>query len=184
MDASSAAAMLASLQASLDSGPAQERLRIPLWPGAEHPQLQVFDAACPPMHRRAAVIVFRGGSYRINNGSGEGCAAYFAERGVVGIEAEYRTVEGPGACAIDKDSGPLFPRPLQDAARAIRLVRQKASELNIDPNRIGVVGFSAGGHLAAIMSTGELPCQEATEEDLVLCLSSCVARPSCCQHLI
>src|SRR6185295_7666100 len=49
---------------------------------------------------------------------------------------------------IDKSIGPL-----QDAQRAIQLVRQNAAKWNIDPNRIGIMGFSAGGHLAATAST-------------------------------
>ena len=50
-----------------------------------------------------------------------------------------------------KDQPPVGP--LQDAQRALSLVRSKAKELNLDPNRIGVLGFSAGGHLAASSST-------------------------------
>lgn len=110
------------------------------------------------------MVVFRGGGYRIHNGSGEGCAQYFADRGVLGVEVEYRTVEGPGDCA----EGPgIFPKPFHDVARAVRLVRSMATELGVDPNRIGVTGFSAGGHLAAMLCGGEnLPCQEAMEDDL------------------
>lgn len=47
----------------------------------------------------------------------------------------------------------LFPVPLQDGLRAIRFVRSKASQFSVDPDRIGVIGFSAGGHLAAMLST-------------------------------
>jgi len=112
------------------------------------------------------MVVFRGGGYRINNGSGVGCAEFFAERGLLGVEAEYRTVEGPGASAAGGE-GPLFPKPLQDAARAVRLLRHRAVEFGIDPNRIGVAGFSAGGHLATMLCREELPCQEAVEDDLV-----------------
>jgi acetyl esterase/lipase len=51
--------------------------------------------------------------------------------------------------------GPRYhhPAPLQDAARAIRLVRARAAEWKIDPQRIGILGFSAGGHLASTIGT-------------------------------
>jgi len=138
---------------------------MPLWPGREYANMQLFQATAPPMHRCAAMLIFRGGGYRINNGSGDGCAEFLASRGVMGIEVFYRTTEGPGACAVGSE-GSLFPKPLHDAVRAIRLVRHKAREFNVDPNRIGVVGFSAGGHLAALLCGSELPYPEAEEEDL------------------
>lgn len=116
------------------------------------------------MHAAAAMVVFQGGGYRINNGSGAGCAEFFADRGFLGVEVEYRTVEGPGECAVAANT-PLYPLPFQDGARAMRLIRQRAAELGIDPNRIGVTGFSAGGHLAAILCGETLPC-EAEEDDL------------------
>lgn len=142
---------------------------IPLWAGREHPRMIVWalsSFACPPMHRIAAMLVFRGGAYRTNNGSGAGCAEFFSSRGILGVEVEYRTKEGPGECAVRDEEGPLFPRPVQDGARAVRIVRHMAAGLGVDPNRIGVSGFSAGGHLAALLCGSELPCQEAEEEDL------------------
>ena len=48
---------------------------------------------------------------------------------------------------------PRWAAPLQDAQRAVGMVRQRAGELGVDPKRIGVLGFSAGGHLAAAVST-------------------------------
>src|SRR5262249_28108480 len=51
--------------------------------------------------------------------------------------------------------GPRYhhPAPLLDAARAIRLIRSRAAEWHVDPNRIGILGFSAGGHVAATIGT-------------------------------
>jgi acetyl esterase/lipase len=62
---------------------------------------------------------------------------------MVGIEVEYAT----------RSSGEAYPRNYADAARAVRLVRAHAAEWGIDPARIGVMGFSAGGHLASLLST-------------------------------
>lgn len=127
------------------------------------------------MHRMAAMVVFRGGGYRINNGSGAGAAQFFADRGMVGVEVEYRTEQGPGPCA--EGPGPLYPKPLQDAARAVRLLRSRAADFGLDPNRIGVTGFSAGGHLASLLCGRELPCEEAAEDDLAQEVS---CRPDVC----
>lgn len=65
---------------------------------------------------------------------------------MVGVVVKYR-VSGTGN-ALGK-----FPGPLLDARQALRTVRKNASSLGIDPLRIGVMGFSAGGHLAAMAST-------------------------------
>ena len=67
-------------------------------------------------------------------------------RGVTAFVLKYRIVT--------KDRpGPLHPAPLEDAQRAIRLVRAKAKDYGIDPKRIGIWGFSAGGHLASSAAT-------------------------------
>ena len=63
--------------------------------------------------------------------------------GVTGIILKYRVPRRP-----DEPKGEPARRPLQDAQRAVSLVRSKAKEWGIDPERIGIVGFSAGGHLA------------------------------------
>ena len=59
----------------------------------------------------------------------------------------------PGAAPPDEPKGEPARRPLQDAQRAVSLVRSKAKEWGIDPDRIGMVGFSAGGHLAVATAT-------------------------------
>lgn len=105
----------------------------------------------------AAVIVFPGGGYRklavVLEGS-EICE-WLASIGVTGILLKYRVPDsGPhhdDDCDCQKD--PVKPLALQDAQRAIGLVRFNAKEWNIDPSKIGVMGFSAGGHLVADVST-------------------------------
>ncbi|MHB1674431.1 MAG: alpha/beta hydrolase [Acidobacteriaceae bacterium] len=95
----------------------------------------------------AAVVVFPGGGYRILAIDLEGTEVcrWLNSIGVNCILLKYRV----------PDSGP-YPQSdaaLQDAQRALGMVRLHASEWHIDPNRVGVLGFSAGGHLAAALST-------------------------------
>ncbi len=77
--------------------------------------------------------------------------AWLTSRGITCILSKYRVpasnhyYNAECDCAVTPD----VPRALQDAQRTIRLVRSKASELNIDPDKIGVMGFSAGGYLVA-----------------------------------
>ncbi|MBS1654749.1 MAG: alpha/beta hydrolase [Bacteroidetes bacterium] len=95
-----------------------------------------------------AVIICPGGGYSILAASHEGSdvAKLFNEWGIVAFVLKYRLPDD--AIMIDKSIGPL-----QDAQRAIQMVRQNAAKWNIDPSRIGIMGFSAGGHLASTAST-------------------------------
>jgi acetyl esterase/lipase len=79
---------------------------------------------------------------------GEEVAAWLNSIGVTGIILKYRVPRRP-----DEPKGEPARRPLQDAQRAVSLVRSKASEWGIHPERIGIVGFSAGGHLAIATAT-------------------------------
>jgi cytidylate kinase len=128
--------------------------RIPLWAGpAPHshgsapddiPTLTLFlpkkSAAPTP-----AVIVCPGGGYEHLAGDYEGGhnARFFQEKGVAAFVLKYRL----------PIHGYRHPVPLLDAQRAIRLVRSRAAEWNIDPTKIGIMGFSAGGHLASTVIT-------------------------------
>ena len=80
---------------------------------------------------------------------GEEVAAWLNSLGVTGIILKYRVPRRP-----DEPKGEPARRPLQDAQRAVSLVRSKADQWGIDPQRIGMVGFSAGGHLALATATG------------------------------
>jgi acetyl esterase/lipase len=95
----------------------------------------------------AAVVVFPGGGYRILAIDLEGTEVcdWLNEAGIACVLLKYRV----------PDTGPYpkSPAALQDAQRAMGLVRQHAAEWKIDPKRIGVLGFSAGAHLAAALST-------------------------------
>jgi acetyl esterase/lipase len=79
---------------------------------------------------------------------GEEVAAWLNSLGVTGIILKYRVPRRPGEPEIEPAR-----RPLQDAQRAVSLVRSKAKEWRIDPERIGIIGFSAGGHLAISTAT-------------------------------
>jgi acetyl esterase/lipase len=79
---------------------------------------------------------------------GEEVAQWANSIGVTGIILKYRVPRRP-----DEPRGQPARRPVQDAQRAVSLVRSRAAEWNIDPERIGLVGFSAGGHLAIAAAT-------------------------------
>ncbi len=104
-----------------------------------------------------AILVFPGGGYNklaIDLEGSEICE-WLTSIGVTGILLKYRVpASGPHYdkdCHCEKD--PIKPLALQDAQRAMSLVRTQAKEWNIDPDKIGVMGFSAGGHLVADVST-------------------------------
>jgi acetyl esterase/lipase len=80
---------------------------------------------------------------------GEEVAAWLQSLGVTGIILKYRVPR-----RTDEPKGEPARRPLQDAQRAVSLVRSKARDWGIDPRRIGMIGFSAGGHLAIATATG------------------------------
>ena len=94
---------------------------------------------------RAAVVICPGGGYARLAMEHEGTqvAEWFQARGIAAFVLKYRCGGGDNR----------YPVPQQDAFRALRLVRSRASEWNVDPDKIGVMGFSAGGHLASSVAT-------------------------------
>lgn len=95
-----------------------------------------------------AVVICPGGGYWILAYDLEGTdiAKYLNSIGVAGIVLKYR-LPTYGNCVIP------YKAPLMDAQRAMRLVRANAKDWNIDPAKIGIMGFSAGGHLASTLGT-------------------------------
>ena len=89
-----------------------------------------------------AILIFPGGGYtRRAPHEGKNYAEYFVKQGVLAAVVEYRVYPH------------LFPAPLQDAQRAIQILRYNANRYGIDKNKIAVMGSSAGGHLAATLAT-------------------------------
>jgi len=123
---------------------------MPLWDtppanttATNQPTLTLFLPQ-PGRSNGTAVIVVPGGAYRglAINLEGRQVADWFTARGVTAFVLTYR---------LGADN--LYPIPLQDAQRAVRLVRSLAPKYKLAPNRIGFLGFSAGGHLAAMTGT-------------------------------
>jgi acetyl esterase/lipase len=135
---------------------AAEPKEIPLWgekiPGPTStdakniPTLTIWLAEKP---NGTAVVVCPGGGYsgRATDHEGKQVAEWLNARGVHAFVLRYRTVnEG-------KVTPSLEPGPMLDVQRAIRMVRTNAKDYGIDPKKIGVWGFSAGGHLASTAAT-------------------------------
>ena len=113
----------------------------------QNPTLEVFL----PSKKTAtgqAVVICPGGGYSILAYDWEGIdiAKWYNAQGIAAVVLKYR---------LPKSSTLIKPEiaPLQDAQKAIRLVRHHAKKWNIDPGQVGVMGFSAGGHLASTLGT-------------------------------
>ena len=111
------------------------------------PTITVYPAPKEKAHG-GAVLVCPGGGYHILALDLEGTEVCerLNEMGFTAILLKYRVPRRPG---LDKHAAPL-----QDAQRAMGIIRQNALKWNIDSQRVGILGFSAGGHLAAVTSTG------------------------------
>jgi acetyl esterase/lipase len=135
------------------SGLAVEPVSIKLWrdgaPGTpatkpeDEPVLIVKTPAAPAT--KTAVIIIPGGGYGIVMMSYEGVDVgdWLSSFGVTAFVLKYRM----------HGTGHMHPVPMVDGKRAVRTVRARAAEWKIDPSRIGVLGFSAGGHLASTLGT-------------------------------
>ena len=141
--------LLAHLTAIGQEAPAPPE-RVSLW--ANHApigggEFQAADATIT-VHRAAkpngaAFIICPGGGYGglVTGAEGHGIAEWLNAHGITGVVLEYRLPKGNAFV------------PLLDAQRAIRTVRSRAAQWSIDPKRIGIIGFSAGGHLASTAGT-------------------------------
>lgn len=135
------------LAGSLSAEGVSQGTPIKLWPeGVEYhgiePLLEIFLPA-PEKAIGTAVVICPGGGYArlALDHEGREIARKFNENGIAAFVLHYRHKEDP------------YPAPLLDVQRAIRMVRFEAKEFGIDPNSVGVMGFSAGGHLASMAGT-------------------------------
>ena len=134
------------------SAMAGEPLRLVIWPdaaplgdGKSEPVKVPITVHLPEASRATgtAMVICPGGGYggRVVEGEGHGIARWLNTHGIAGVVLEYRLPAGN------------YHRPMLDAQRAIRVVRSHATEWQLDPRRIGIIGFSAGGHLASTAGT-------------------------------
>ncbi len=130
-----------------------ENVRVSTTP---RPQKEVFNVSTPTLEiyrpakdkdTGAAIIVMPGGGFGVlkMDYEGEDCAAWLSTMGVTGIALKYRVPQRPNMAR--------YMAPAQDAQRAVSLVRSQAVTLGIKPDRIGLMGFSAGGISAVVAAT-------------------------------
>ena len=113
------------------------------------PALAVYRPAADKNAGTAMVICPGGGYWDLYwELEGEEVAAWLTSQGITAVILKYRCPRRPGDARGEPPLGPQI-----DAQRAIRIVRSRAAEWGIDPKRIGIVGFSAGGHLAVATAT-------------------------------
>lgn len=125
-------------------------VRMPLWPGSApvgngetETNNVVITIHHPDQPSGTAIVICPGGGYGglVTGAEGHGIAKWLNEHGITGVVLEYRLPAGR----------PFVP--LLDAQRAIRTVRANAQAWGLKPDRIGIIGFSAGGHLASTAGT-------------------------------
>jgi acetyl esterase/lipase len=121
------------------------------------PTLTVFEPQ-PGHENGSAVVVLPGGAYMhlAANLEGRQVADWFTARGFHAFVLSYRL----------SSNGYLLPVPLLDARRAVQMVRARALDYAIATNRIVIIGFSAGGHLAALASTQPVPGNREAEDPI------------------
>jgi len=156
--------------------PSQGHTQTPLWPGAV-PGVQsvpgpetlsqggVTNVTRPTMtvygptgrNTGAAIVVFPGGGFQMLAIDLEGTEVcdWLTSRGVTCVLLKYRVPSAPYVwqCDCRPHNRSISTPSLQDAQRTLRLVRAHAADLGLDPHRLGVLGFSAGGYLVAEIST-------------------------------
>ncbi len=145
--------ILAALMAALPLAHAETKPPVPLWPdgapgalGKEDKDIPTLQAYLPDPAKAtgASIVICPGGGYGgLAPHEGNDYALWLNDHGVAGFVLKYRL----------GSAGYRHPAMLNDAARAIRTVRARAGEWGVDPKRVGVMGSSAGGHLASTILT-------------------------------
>ncbi|MGZ0655248.1 alpha/beta hydrolase [Coraliomargarita sp. W4R72] len=123
-------------------------------PHALHPtdpvlsEATIYPALLQDGEDFSCILVLPGGGYEdVVHSEGPPLAAWFNSIGISAVVLEYTVSRGDRSSAI-------YPKPQQQALYAMRWLRKNAAPLNINPDKIGVIGFSAGGHLSACVSHG------------------------------
>jgi acetyl esterase/lipase len=133
-----------------DSKPTPDEQKLTSWGqmvNVSRPELEVFLPAKAKANG-SGIIVFPGGGYvgLTWNTEGPSMAQFFQDHGMAAFVVKYRLPSD--STMVDKTVGPI-----EDAEQAMLLVRQHAKDWGVDPHRIGIIGFSAGGHLASTLGT-------------------------------
>lgn len=121
-----------------------------------NPSITIFQAAEP---NGAAVLIFPGGGHRqlVFDEEGTKAAKLLNQLGITAAVVKYRLFREP-------NSPYTIEHPTQDAIRALRLIRSQAKELKIDPTRIGVMGFSAGGEVVNAVAYNTPPANDKSKD--------------------
>jgi acetyl esterase/lipase len=145
--------ILSALLASVFAAKAAPSESFPLWPdkapdalGDRDEDKPTLTPFFPPSEKAtgAAIVICPGGGYGgLAPHEGQGYAEYLSQQGITCFVLKYRL----------GSKGYRHPAMLNDAARAVRLVRAEAAKWKLDPHRVGIMGSSAGGHLASTLLT-------------------------------
>ncbi len=131
----------------------------PFRKGEHPPVLRIHDITQPRLQiflphgksTKTGILILPGGGYGkvVTNKEGSEAAQWLNDLGIAAFVLSYRT-------SLPQDNRPWF-RPLQDSQRALRLIRSNANKWNLKRDQIGLLGFSAGGQLAAIHMADQFP---------------------------
>ena len=167
----SSAAATASAPPAVVWQPSPGHVQTPIWPGTppdlvrdpkpesgasthvSQPTMTVY--APKGRNTGVAVVVFPGGGYQVLAMDLEGTEIcdWLTSRGITCVLLKYRVPNSGPTMLQGRRYYPKVQTAVQDAQRTLRLVRRHAAQWHVDPNKIGVIGFSAGGHLVAAVST-------------------------------
>lgn len=128
------------------------------WPRVENVSRPTMTVYAPARHNGgSAVVVFPGGGFKFLAMDLEGTEPcdWLTSQGITCVLLKYRVPSAPydSRCDCRPDNRAVSVPALEDAERTVRLVRFHAKEWHIDPHKVGVLGFSAGGYLVAELST-------------------------------
>jgi acetyl esterase/lipase len=120
-----------------------------------------YFKANPDSANGSAILILPGGGYQHLSVTyeGEDVARYFNQRGFETFVLHYRLNNAA-------QQGHQFPDQFNDVTTAIRIIKSRAKEWKVDPDRVGVLGFSAGGHLSSMLATMHLPANKKSKDPL------------------